>query len=560
MKEKIARIKKLPPNVVSKIAAGEVVENPASVVRELIENALDAGATEIKVELEEAGLRLIKVQDNGEGMSEEELKIAAMRYTTSKIEKEEDLENVRTLGFRGEALFSIAAVSKLTMISMARGEEGGYLVRYNENGEPEEIIPAPHPFGTTVEVRSLFKNFPARRKFLSSPYYEIKRVLETVTEYALSHPQVGFTVVIDGRETLNLPPSERKERIENLLGIDFVEDSVWVNYEIPRLKIYGFVSKPDRLKESPKIQYIFVNGRRVREDKLRSAIVRAYGSPKGYPEYVLYFEVDPSMVDFNIHPQKKAVKFSSKLRLYERVLKTIGDALGEKEELRLTTSQEKPFVVLEGESCESYETGRQLELGELRRIVDTEGREEYYYPDSLWQIHDTYIIAQVKSGFLLIDQHAAHERIIYERLKSKKTAIQFLLFPYIVHLTPSQFKTYEELETILYSLGFRMRKLSMRTVIVEGIPDIFRSLEKEEFIGILEELAEYHSLPDRFENLLKTISCKAAIKAGQKLKQEEMSRLIDELFACENPFFCPHGRPTMLRFTLEEIERKLGRR
>jgi DNA mismatch repair protein MutL len=565
MREKTIKIRRLDPEVVKQIAAGEVIENPSSVVKELIENSIDAGATEIDVEIEGGGLECIRVTDNGEGMERDEIPLAVERYTTSKIRDTEDLRRIRTLGFRGEALYAIATVSKLTIKSRTEKELEGW-EGYFEGGKLVEMKPCSHPVGSTVECKNLFFNLPVRRKFTGSPKQEARRVIEVVSTYVLAHPGCGFTLSIDGETVINVPPAQsRRKRIEDLYGPDFVSDMLPLDYSNGRMAIEGFVSRPDKLKGSVVTQHIFVNGRRVKDDKIRSAIYRGYGETKGHPQFLIFLDVLPSELDFNIHPQKSLVKFSPSLKIFEKVLKAVKRSLdSEREPYGEKGGKERTFLrILEpSPRFESVKGGRQLEFGELEREREEEGEplREVYLPQSLIQIHNSYIFVQVKSGFLIVDQHAAHERIIYEKLKNRKAKTQILLFPYVVNLTPLQFKTFGSFEPLFLSFGFKIRRLSGRSIVIEGIPDVFKGLEKDDFIEILEELTETKSLPDKFHNLLKTIACKAAVKSGDPLTVEEMNRLLDELFACENPFFCPHGRPAVIKTTLEELERKFGRR
>jgi len=564
MKEKIIKIRKLNPEVVSQIAAGEVIENPASVVKELIENSIDANATEIHIEIEGGGLENIKVTDNGEGMERDEIPFAVERYTTSKIREVEDLKRIRTLGFRGEALYAIATVSKLIIRSRTENELEGW-EGYFEEGKLIDFKPCSHPVGSTVECKALFFNLPVRRKFMGSPRQEIRRVIETVSSYVLSHPECGFTLRIDGEEVINVPPTQSHEkRIEDLFGPDFISDMVHLIYSNNKISIHGYVSRPDKLKGSVVTQHLFVNGRKVKDDKIRTAIYRGYGEIKGHPQFLVYIDVVPSEVDFNIHPQKKLVKFSSSLKIFDRVLKAIRNSLDSEKQPYREKERNRTFLrVLEPPPrFERTVKGKQLEFGEIER-KDEEKEDtlkEVYIPQSLIQIHNSYIFVQVKSGFLIVDQHAAHERIIYEKLKNKKSQTQILLFPYVINLTPLQYKVYEAFETLFLSFGFKIKNLSGRSIVIEGIPDVFKGLEKDSFIEILEELKETKTLPDKFHNLLKTIACKAAVKSGDPLTVEEMNRLLDELFACENSFFCPHGRPAVIKTTFEELERKFGRR
>jgi len=549
------KLKRLPLDVIKCIAAGEVIENVASCVRELIENSIDAGATKIEVELREGGKNLIVVRDNGEGMEKEEIPLAVQRYTTSKISKIDDLREKVTLGFRGEALHAIASVSKLRIVSKAKREEGweGYF----EEGKLIELKPSPHPDGTTVHVYELFFNFPVRRKFLGTAKQELRKVVETVTDYALGHPSISISLRSNGEIFLNLPRVDSElERIGEIFGEELASELVEIEKEFEGILLKGFFSPPETMKKTPFFQFIFLNGRRIKEKKLREAIYRAYGSDKMHPQYLLYIDASPSLIDFNVHPQKLEVRFSQGVRIYEKVFTAIQTLLIRKEK-KIFLVKEGEKIVGESERKVSFPL-KQLELGEIER--KEKRAEEGFVPSQIWQIHNSYIIAQVKTGFIIVDQHAAHERVIYERIKKEKSKTKVLLFPLILSLPPSVFKTYKENEPIFLSFGFQVRILSGRTIVIEAIPDVFKQMEKEDFIAILEEVEGIRELPERYQRLLATISCKAAIKNGDPLSQEEASWLIDSLFATENPFFCPHGRPIIIKITLEELDKKFGRK
>ncbi len=555
-------IKKLPDEVVKKIAAGEVIDSPAAVVRELVENAIDAQAKNIRIVVEESGKRLIVVEDDGTGIPGDEIPVAVERFTTSKISAEEDLSKIQTLGFRGEALHSIATVSKLTIRSGTEGDSSWEVVF--EDTKPKMVKPAPFRKGTTVIVRDLFYNFPVRRKFLGGDLYEGRRIIEVVTTYALWNHDIGFELVVNGNEVLNLRPAESKtERIKDIYGEEFLEETVEINSNtVSSFEIEGRISRPEKMKLRPVTQIILVNGRRVKSDQIRSAIYKALMEVKNYPEFILFVRVDPRYIDFNVHPQKKEVRFSKSLRIFERVYRSVRETLDvTKESYLKVPAAEGPHLRLVNEKVPIYKpeevpvSARQLELGEMQPLSE----QENYTPRAVWQAHNSYIIAEVKTGIILIDQHAAHERVIYEQLLERKVGTQNLLFPVTIHLTPQEMQIYNEYRDILQTFGFRIRKFSQTTIVIEGVPNIFSTITKDEFREILSELESKKSLPDRFQYSVKTIACKAAVKAGEPLSNDEMLALINQLFHCKNPYFCPHGRPTIIKLSLEELERKFGR-
>ncbi len=567
------KIRKLDPEVVKRIAAGEVIEEPSSVVRELIENSIDAGATEIEVEIKGGGLGLIRVTDNGCGIAKDDIPLAVQRHTTSKIESADDLVSISTLGFRGEALYSISSVSKMVIRSRTEDEDVGWEARF-DGGELKELKPIPHPVGTTIIVMDLFFNLPVRRRFMGSRMRTARRAIEKVTEYALAHPEVGFKLIVDGREMLNLMPTlDFRERLSRIYGDDFWDDMLVIERNFDRVRIIGGVSRPDRLKESPVLQMFFVNGRRVKENELRAAIYRAYETGL-YPQYILFVDVNPRLIDVNIHPQKLEVRFDSSLRMFEKVMKTVKDAIQahggisfqQTSQGRPTDTNRKqlPFKIISSPNSQSkfsMPVGEQLQLGEdSAQSDDMKQPNMPVSPEHLFQVHDLYIVAQVPSGILLIDQHAAHERIIYEKLRSRKANTKNLLFPILYTFEPGELKVFEAYRDLLDSFGFKFRDMSGRSIVIEGVPDIYRSFSRDDFREILNSLSIKRHLPERMNELLATMACKAAIKAGKKMSKQEMMQLITDLFACETPFFCPHGRPTMIRFTLEELEKRFGRR
>ncbi len=563
------RIRKLAPDVVKRIAAGEVIEEPSSVVRELIENSIDAGATEIEVEIKGGGLSYIRITDNGCGMEKDEIPLAVQRHTTSKIDSSEDLVSIATLGFRGEALYSISSVSKMVIRSRVEGEDTGWEARF-DGGELVDLRPVSHPVGTTIIVMDLFFNLPVRRKFLGSKLRTARRAVERVTEYALAHPEIGFKLSVDGREVLNLTPTlDFKERLAQVYGDDFWDDMLPVEKQLDRVLIKGAVSKPDRLKESAVLQMFFVNGRRVRENELRAAVYRAYETGV-HPQYVLFVDVNPRLIDVNIHPQKLEIRFDGSLRMFEKVLKTVKETIqvygirSMPPMHRPPNRRDLPFRIIRAEDKSPFPSiaGEQLQLGEppAKQPQQVEDANMPVSGDNLFQVHDLYIIAEVPSGILIIDQHAAHERIIYEKLRARKEVTRNLLFPIVFTFEPGELKVFEAYKDLLQNFGFRFREMSGRSIVIEGVPDIYRNFSRDDFREILNSLSIKKHLPERLNELLATMACKAAIKAGKKMSKEEMFQLITDLFACETPYFCPHGRPTVIRFTLDELEKRFGRR
>ncbi|MEO0236535.1 MAG: DNA mismatch repair endonuclease MutL [candidate division WOR-3 bacterium] len=556
-------IKRLPDDVVKKISAGEVIENPASCVRELVENSLDAGSTNIKVKLQGGGIDLIEVSDNGSGISKDEIKLAVERFTTSKISNFDDLKNLKTLGFRGEALYAISQVSLLTIRSnVTDNYEDGWECSF-EGGKLNFEGPYSHPRGTTVIVKDLFYNIPVRRKFLLSKREESKRVFNELIMYALWHYNVAFTFQDEEELMFELNPGDFGSRVVELLGQDFVEKSLFLSYEDKYMKISGFVSKPETLSVTryPK-QIVLLNGRGIKSDQVKKAVFRAYDNPTGNPSFVFRIEISPEFVDFNIHPQKKEVKISTYVRFTERLTKIITERITNyQSELGASIHVNGLKLVSTPHNQRIHKDAQQLELGEMfPQSQDILPKVEEKGPGAnLWQAHNSFIFAQTSSGIMIIDQHAAHERIIYDKLKKRNFSIQSLLFPILVPLTSKEKLLIESYSEILSSFGFEFRYLDENSLVIDKVPSIFKNISREEIKELLDSLEETPELPARLDLFLKTVACKAAVKFGDALSKEEMSTLIDELFTTDNPFNCPHGRPTIYFISLEELKSRFER-
>ncbi len=572
-------IKLLPQEVIRKIAAGEVVESPGSVVRELLENSIDAKSRNIDIHIRNSGLELIEVKDDGTGMEKSDLELATKRYATSKIESLEDLQKDFTLGFRGEALYSIAQVSKLVIIS-GNGKEA-----WKASYKGEEIISL-EPYstfkGTIVRVEDLFYNFPVRREFTEANLRKAKKELnDIINNFLVAFPHIGFRIKWDDKKSEIYPVKEIElERYMSIFGEDFVREMKDFIVEEDEIKIYGFFKKPQYLSTRKRgIERVFVNRRRVNLDFVRIAIRSAFAQENVIPEFLVFMELPPYFFDFNVHPQKKEVKIYNEKRLFSLLYHAVRKALMEERIVLSDIKKDENAKKMPDEDhgadvpdkleergeygglFELRDEARQLEFGEVLPF-DDKGKEKeipYYVPEKLFQIHNSYIIAEVETGIIIVDQHAAHERIIYEKLKKKKSGTKRLLFPVAVELNREELDVFEEYRAILESMGFEFRSLGGKTIVIDGIPSVFDAMDKDIFKGLLNDLQSDLNLPDKHQYTLKTIACKAAIKAGQKLSREEMAALLDELFACDVPFFCPHGRPLIYKISLLELEKKFGR-
>ncbi len=554
-------IKKLPEDLIKKISAGEVIENPASCVRELIENSLDAGARHIKISIWGGGIDAIEVEDDGVGMSPEEIPIAVQRFTTSKISSFEDLKRLKTLGFRGEALYAIAQVSNLTITSCTSDDATlGWECNFNA-GELISSKPAPRKKGTTVIVKDLFFNLPVRRKFLLSKREEGKRVLDEVISYSLWHTNVYFEYYEEGSKKLDLPPGDFAQRIIAIFGREFLEKSVFLEYRDDYLNFTGFIEKPEVVDQKGYKQILLINGRRVKGDQLKKVIYKAYEKPYGQPEFILKVEVEPEFVDFNIHPQKREVRIAPYVRITEKLFKTLDSRFKEYSKEIVDSIKVSSDSLKSNKTYEQVVTVKQLEFGEAilsepDRNTPKEVSVEFL---NVWQAHKSYIFVQTSNGVMVIDQHAAHERILYDKLRKKEYSSQALMFPILIELSAKEKALFEMYEELFSSFGFEYRFLGSNSLVIDKVPTIFRSVSKEDIRDLIASLEESASLPDRLENFLKTVACKSAIKFGDELSREEMSKLVDELLATDVPFYCPHGRPTIYFIALEELASKFER-
>ncbi len=556
-------IKRLPEEVIKKISAGEVIENPASCVRELIENSIDAGADSIVIKIEGGGTDSIEITDNGTGLQRDEIPVAVEHFTTSKINSFEDLKKLNTLGFRGEALYAISQVSLLTIrSSVDERVENGWECEF-EAGVQKVCRPAPQKKGTTVIVRDLFFNIPVRRKFLLSKREEGKRVLSEIISYALWHHDIEFVFYEDGVKKLDLTKGDFAQRVLAIFGNDFVENALLVRYDDNNLNLVGFIEKPDKVANKVSEQIILVNGRRVRYDQIRKVIYRAYDIPQGNPYFVIKFNINPEYVDFNIHPQKREIKVAPYLKLSERVFSIISKRIAD---YRKDLSQSISDVYLPSlkllKNVEESQATRQLEFGEILRSVGEkpgDSVEEKLKTPGLWQAHNSYIFVQTASGVMIIDQHAAHERILYDKLKKRNFVPQLLMFPILVELSVREQEIFRDYSELFNSFGFEYRVLSDNSLVIDKVPSIFKRVTRDDIKELIDSLGEHPGLPDQLDIFIKTIACKSAIKFGDPLSRDEMAVLVDELFTTEAPFHCPHGRPTIYFISLEELASKFAR-
>ncbi len=546
------RVKILPPEIAGKIASGEVVERPYSVVKELVENSIDAGAKRIVVYLERAGKNLIRVIDDGWGIKREDVPICFERHSTSKIEREEDLFRISTLGFRGEALPSISAVSRITLKTRADDEETGTMIE-REGERTINISEIPYPKGTMVEVRDLFFNLPVRLKFLRSDERELKIIVQFISHLSLAHLGISFLIYHNGREVLNLPECKSiEERIAEIYGGSFLESLTPFSTQLKNVKVEGFISKAGKGMRSRDYQAILINGRLTRERSIIHAIHEAYkGSIEKdtFPSFFLLFDIPLEELDVNVHPSKEEVKLRSPSELYKEFVEKIREIISEKE-VRYQI-EERRSAVMEKEEREFFMEVSQIPLFKI------EEREKIKI---LGQFEESFIIAERNEEILIIDQHNAHERILFEEFKKEKEFPKTSpIFPLVVELSQKLMENLEKRKEILEKMGFEFESFGMKEIKISAFPSIIpENLLKETFIWLIE--GEDIELEKERERILSKIACKTAIKINQKLLLSEMAFIVEELFKTESPEFCPHGRPIFIKITKGEIEKGLKRR
>lgn len=564
------KIHLLAPEISQKIAAGEVIERPFSVVKELVENALDAGASEIKVELQAGGKKYIKVQDNGAGMSREDAQLCFERHATSKISSEHDLEKITTLGFRGEALASISAVSELVLKTSDGEDEMGIRVE-RKGGDLVSVQDIAFPKGTSVEVKDLFYNLPARRKFLRSDPSELAVIVRYLSGVALAFPEVRFSLVHSRREILNCPQvGSYRERIFQLYGKDVLEKLMEIDFAERESRILGYGSRPPLGKADKAHQVFFINRRLVKDRVLQAALNQAYRGfleRELFPEAFLFLTLPYAEVDVNVHPAKAEVRFRDSQFIFYLVLRSVEKAMlrergikeiypsREAEDLqpRVEETAWRPFVkVVESEN-----------RAQILFPAADESKAGKAYPHVLGQYLNTYIVAGGEEGLFIIDQHNAHERVLFEKYKEidaqKRWPQKIPLIPLLVDLSPSQVLSLEKNQSLLEEAGFRVEAMGGRTFVLNGFPDIFElEAAKEVLLALLEEMGE-EEIERKREKLLATLACKTAIKANEVLPQEKMDYLVEELFKTSNPSLCPHGRPVIIKVDKNQIEKGLKR-
>lgn len=561
----------LSDHLMKRIAAGEVIERPASVVKELLENSLDAGATKISLLVESGGIERIQVIDNGQGMTEEDVLICCERHATSKISSQDDLEKIHTFGFRGEALASISSVSRMEIVSMTSAESEATHASVR-NGEIEEVTKCAPRKGTTITVKNIFSHVPARRKFLKSPATELRYIISAFRNICLANPEIEFVLHVDGKRTYDLRSAELRKRIQDLLGKQKTALLIPVEKKNSMYSLTGLISRPTDAVKTRQNQFFFLNKRIIINKSVMHAILSSYDirlERNTYPIYILFLKTEPQHYDVNVHPSKIEVRFRDERVVHDFIRSAVKDALNQSAVIpELTIVHNKRKAGRIQKRMDVTEMG-QLSLdaqepfeGEDKKKYNFQG---FHQTPSLWQIHNRYIISQIKSGLTIIDQHVAHERVLYEKakkfLQGNQGVSQQLLFPQTIQLSPDDYIILTEILPFLERIGFSIKEFGKNTIVIEAVPaEIKTGFEKNLLTKIIDHYKETRGdTSDIKDAVAKSFSCKSAIKSGKKMSYEEMASLIDQLFATENPYFCPHGRPIVVNLTIEELDKRFRR-
>lgn len=561
------KIKVLDSHLINQIAAGEVIERPSSVVKELLENSLDADATEITVEIEKAGTKLIRVRDNGCGIDKDDLMLALSRHATSKIQILDDLEHIDTLGFRGEALASICSVARFKLMSRTIDATTGWQVA------DAQLQPCAHLVGTTVEVHDLFFNVPARRKFLRTEQTEFNHILEIVNRFVLSHFEVSFLLKHNGKVILQLNLAktikEKTARVGEIIGSEFIKNALTIDAGSSGLRLFGWISKPAYARSQPDLQYFYINRRIVRDKTLSHAIRHAYRDviyQQRYPVIILYLTVDPELIDINVHPTKAEVRFRESRLLHDFVAKSIQEALAIGSNFIPTISNANNEFKLK--QHDFYVRPKQQQQHSIPTTVSAPVSPSLVVTlpplgFAIAQLHNIYILAQNEEGLVLVDSHAAHERINYEKLKNAyHTAVipsQTMLFPITVVLNQVEMNCFEVNLEILQKLGFDLTRSGPEKILVRAVPVLLQEANIERLIcDVIADLLAYDSLDTITKissRILATMACHSSVRANRKLSLDEMNALLRKLEGTQRGEQCGHGRPTWVRLTMADLDK-----
>ncbi|MDD2800097.1 MAG: DNA mismatch repair endonuclease MutL [Methylococcales bacterium] len=595
------RIHSLPTQLVNQIAAGEVVERPASVVKELVENCFDAGALQIVIDIEQGGARLIKIRDNGCGIDKEDLALALSRHATSKIATLKDLEQVASMGFRGEALASTSSVARLTLISRVPDAECAWRVNADGSEQNFDPQPDPHPQGTTVEVRDLFYNTPARRKFLKAEKTEFTHIETLIKRMALSRFDIGFTLTHNQKEVLKLRPAitadEQAQRVAGICGSAFIEASVSIDFAASGLQLSGWVGLPTFSRSQQDMQFFYVNGRLIRDKLVAHAVKQAFQDVLfhgRHPVFVLYLTLDPTLVDVNAHPAKLEVRFREGRLVHDFLFSALHRSLAEVRPGQVQYLDiQQPATESEYSSAEQrpaplYEPSYQVRpvqqtILPLRVEEDIQAYASMYpktvapsyvtpvHPsnedrplgNAIAHLHSIFILAETKTGIILVDAHAAHERVTYERLKQQhqqgKVPSQPLLLPIKIRVSAQEADLAEQEHEFFNELGFELNRTGPETLVLRSIPVLLADHDMETLIrDVLADILEHGSsqrIQDQANEILATVACHGAVRANRRLTIDEMNALLRDMEKTERAGQCNHGRPTWVALSTQELDK-----
>jgi len=593
------RIRSLPTQLVNQIAAGEVVERPSSVVKELVENSFDAGANQIHIDIEQGGMRLIKIRDDGCGMVKDDLPLALSRHATSKIASLQDLEQVASMGFRGEALPSISSVSRLTMISRIPDAECAW--RVNADGSETNDIPQPdpHPQGTTIEVRDLFYNTPARRKFLKTEKTEFTHIETLIQRMALSRFDIGFTLLHNQKEILKLKPALTEalqtQRVAGICGSAFIDNAVTIDFAASGLQLRGWVGLPTFSRSQQDMQFFYVNNRLVKDKLVAHAVKQAFQDVLfhgRHPVFVLYLTLDPTLVDVNAHPAKLEVRFREGRLVHDFLFSALHRSLADLRpgfqdiaatKLDLPVADILPPTYTAGTYQSAYQSRPPqqafvpLQVEEqIRHYAKlapeplAAARMDTQTPDdfpplgyAIAHLHNIYILAETRTGIILVDSHAAHERVTYERLKQQyqqgTLASQPLLLPIKITVSPAEAELAEQSQTIFNSLGFELNRFGPETLVLRSVPALLRNTDVEtllrDFLADLSEHGMSQRVQEHIQDLLATMACHGSIRAQRRLTVDEMNALLRDMEKTERSGQCNHGRPTWIALSTNDLDK-----
>lgn len=555
------KIKVLSLDLINKIAAGEVIERPASVVKELVENSLDAGAKNITVKIKNSGRELISVSDDGCGMSKEDAVLSIERHSTSKISDITDLDKIHTLGFRGEALPSIASVSEMSITTKPPNTKTGFLLEIKD-GKLVNLQDIGVPDGTTVEVKNIFQNIPARLKFLKSDNTEKNKIISILTDYAAVNFNVAFSLIADGKELFSYSPAtDLKIRIAQIFGNEFLNELIELHLQHEKISIYGFISKPEIKFLSRNRIFMSVNKRPINSRMILSAVKNGYSEfLKGNenPAVFLIFQIKPDIIDVNVHPTKREIKFKDEGAIYSVIYQTIRNHIVTKETIPEIsyTQYQKTDERISTQPTEYLAKEKQSQFIEKKPALRHIGR-----------IFELYILAEDYENLFIVDQHAAQEKILYEKFRknvnTRKPEIQNLLLPVNIELSAKEFDILLELKECLMQIGFELEEFGKNSFALKSVPAILGNASDINIITEIIRKKKVGEISESSSTLLDDIiktACKTAIKSGDKLTDTESIKLLEDLFECENPYACPHGRPTIIKITKDELDRKFLRK